>query len=156
MSRFANLPKCLLMIAMVATLPACKTVVTSQLEAAVPGTTMSIRGVERSELPRTEDLKSKATGQYEFMATAPDGKRMYGLLPLRVNGQSMAISILFFAPGLALGGFRDALPVYQVDPANNVLKFKVQEGDEWRQYQPLEVESARAKAYFDGLTAKKE
>ena len=156
MSRFANLPKCLLLIAMIATLPGCRSFVTSQLDATVPGTTLTIRGVERSELPRTEDLRAKATGQYEFMATAPDGKRMYGLLPLRVNGQSMAISILFFAPGLAIGGFRDALPFYQVDPANNVLNFKIKDGDEWRQYHPLEVESARAKAYFDGLTTKKE
>lgn len=131
----------------VASLTACKTV--SQLDAVTPGTTMAIRGVERTELPRTEELGSKSTGQYEFMATAPDGKKMYGLLPLHINGQTMTMSILFFAPALAIGGFRDTLPFYQVDPANNVLMFKSKEADEWRKYQPLEVETARAKAYFE-------
>ena len=130
-----------------AILSGCSTV--TKLEGATPGTTLAIRGVARTELPRDEDLSAKASGQYEFMATAPDGKKLYGLLPLNVNGGKMAMSILFFAPALVIGGFRDVLPFYQVDVENQVLRFKRNEADPWSQYEPRAAESERAKAYFD-------
>ena len=130
-----------------AALAGCSTV--TRLEGASPGTTLAIRGIDRTELPRTEDLSSKATGQYEFMATTPDGKKIYGLLPLNVNGGTMAVSIIFFAPALLIGGFRDVFPFYQIDVENNVLRFKKKEADAWRQYQPLAIESDRSKVYFD-------
>ena len=132
-----------------AVLSGCSTV--TRLEGASAGTTLAIRGIARTELPRSEDLSSKATGQYEFMATTPDGKRLYGLLPLNVNGATMTMSIVFFAPALFIGGFRDVFPYYQVDAENNVMRFKKKEADEWRQYQPLAIEKNRAKAYFDSL-----
>ena len=128
-------------------LAGCSTV--TRLEGAVPGTTLAIRGVERTHLPREENLSSKATGQYEFMATSPEGKKVYGLLPLKVNGGTMAMSIIFFAPALFIGGFRDVFPFYQVDAEKNSIRFKLNEKDEWRQYQPLAVEGQRAKVYFD-------
>ena len=128
-------------------LSGCSTV--TRLEGTTPGTTLSIRGVERAELPRSEDLKSKSTGQYEFMATAPDGKKLYGLLPLNVNGGTMAASIILFAPALFIGGFRDVLPFYQVDVEKQVLRYKRKDGDPWSEYQPRGVESAKAKEYFD-------
>jgi hypothetical protein len=127
----------------------CSTV--TRLESADPGTTLAIKGIERTELPRTEDLKSKATGQYEFMATTPAGQKLYELLPLKVNGGTMAASILFFAPALFIGGFRDVFPFYQVDPEKNVLRYKMAEKEEWRQYQPLVAEAKRSKEYFDTL-----
>lgn len=130
-------------------LTGCSTV--TRLEGAAPGATLAIRGIARTELPRTEDLSSKATGQYEFMATNADGKKIYGLLPLSVNGGTMAMSILFFAPALFIGGFRDVFPFYQVDPEKNVVRFRKTESDAWREYQPISVESARAKQYFDTL-----
>jgi hypothetical protein len=135
--------------AAIVVLAGCSTV--TRLEGATPGTTLAIRGIARTELPRTEDLSSKATGQYQFMATAPDGKKLYGLLPLSVNGGTMTMSILFFAPALFIGGFRDVFPFYQVDAENKVLRFKKNENDDWRQYFPLAIESARAKEYFDTL-----
>lgn len=130
-----------------ALLAGCSTM--SRLEGTEPGTKLAIKDVASSDLPRDEDLASKATGQHIFMATGPDGKKMYGLLPLRVNGGTMAGSILLFAPALFIGGFRDVFPYYQVDPANNVLRYKLKSQDEWRQYQPLEAETRRAKAYFE-------
>ena len=133
----------------IAVLGGCSTV--TRLEGSAPGTTLAIKGIDRTELPRTEDLASKATGQYEFMATTPDGKKLYGLLPLKVNGGTMAMSIVFFAPALFIGGFRDVFPFYQVDPEKNVLRFKLKETDEWRQYQPRAVEGKRSKEYFDTL-----
>ena len=132
-----------------AVLSGCSTV--TRLDGASPGMTLAIRGVARTELPRTEDLSSKATGQYEFMATTPDGKKLYGLLPLNVNGGTMTMSIIFFAPALFIGGFRDVFPYYQVDPENNVMRFKKNEADDWRQYQPLVIERNRSKEYFDAL-----
>lgn len=142
-----TMARTLAVIAALAVLSGCSTL--TQMEATTPGTTLEIHGSARIELPRSEDLKSKATGQYEFMATAPDGKKLYGLLPLNVNGGTMAMSILFFAPAMFIGGFRDVLPFYQVDVDNQVLNYKRKAGDPWSQYRPLEVESARAKAHFD-------
>ena len=42
-------------------------------------------------------------------------------------------------------------PFYQVDPEKNVVRFRKTESDAWREYQPISVESARAKQYFDTL-----
>ncbi len=133
----------------IACLAGCSTV--TRLEGTAPGATLAIKGIARTELPRTEDLSSKATGQYEFMATTADGKKLYGLLPLSVNGGTMAASILFFAPALFIGGFRDVFPFYQVDPEKNVVRFRKTEAEGWREYQPISVERDRAKEYFDTL-----
>lgn len=34
----------------------------------------------------------------------------------------MAVSILFFAPGLLIGGFRDVFPHYEVDPVVRAIR----------------------------------
>jgi hypothetical protein len=102
------------------------------------------------DLPREVKLDSKATGQHEFVATAPSGKSLYGILPLSVNGGKMAASIIFFAPALFMGGFRDVFPFYQLDPDAGLLRYKSGENEDWRLYQPTSAESDRAKAIFDG------
>jgi hypothetical protein len=129
----------------------------TRFEAPTPGTTLYIRGLERMDLPKEARLDSKSTGQHEFVATAPGGQSLYGILPLRVNGGTMAVSILLFAPALFIGGFRDVFPFYQLDPEGGVLRYKVKDGEEWRLYQPTSAESNRAKLYFDaeGTLAKK-
>jgi hypothetical protein len=130
-------------------LSACSSV--TRLEGTVPGTTLAIKGLDRTELPRSEDLASKATGQYEFMARAPDGTTLYGILPLKVSGGKMAGSILFFAPALFIGGFRDVFPFYQFDTDRQVVLYKMKQAEEWRVYTPIGAERARAKASFDAL-----
>ena len=126
---------------------ACSTV--SHLEGIPPGTTLSIKGITATELPRTEDLRSKSVGNYEFVATAPDGQKLYGLLPLNVNGGTMAASILFFAPALFIGGFRDTFPFYQVDVDKQELRFKSIDTEAWRTYKPTAAESQRAKEVLE-------
>jgi len=112
-------------------------------------TTLQLKGKALSELPYQLDLDAKATGQYEFVSTSPEGKKMYGILPLHVNGTKMGMSIAFFAPALAIGGFRDAYGFYQFDPANNLLRYKLKEEDEWRMTQPTKLESERARAALE-------
>jgi hypothetical protein len=126
----------------------------SHFEGASPGSTLALRGIPKVELPSDLRLNSKATGQYEFKAGSATGQTLYGLLPLRVNGGSMAGSIIFFAPALFIGGFRDAFGFYQIDPDAGVLRFKMTEADPWRSHQPTAAETIRAKAYFDILDAK--
>ena len=121
---------------------------TTHLEAVKPGTTLALHGVSQMSLPQDRDLASKATGQYEFVATAPDGQSMYGILPLHVSGGKMAGSILFFAPALFIGGFRDVMPFYQFDPDANELRYRSSDKDEWRLYKPLNAEAERAKTFF--------
>lgn len=126
----------------------------THMEPVSAGTTIALRGMPRAELPRDEKLNSKSTGQYEFMATTPSGQTLYGVLPLRVNGATMATSIALFAPALAIGGFRDAYPFYQVDPEAGLIRYKNKEADDWRLYKPSSAESNRAKAYFEALAEK--
>jgi len=121
---------------------------TSHLVGAQPGTSLTLHGTPQMTLPHEEDLASKATGQYEFEARTSSGQSLYGILPLHVNGGKIAASILFFAPALFIGGFRDVFPYYQFDPDAGVLRYKSREEDEWRLYKPLEIESDRAKNYF--------
>lgn len=121
---------------------------TTHLEAVKPGTTLALHGVTQMTLPQERDLASKATGQYEFVATAPGGQSMYGILPLHVSGGKMAGSILFFAPALFIGGFRDVMPFYQFDPDANELHYRSSEQEEWRLYKPLNAEAERAKTFF--------
>lgn len=121
---------------------------TTHLEGAKPGTTLALHGVTQMTLPQERDLASKATGQYEFVATAPSGQSMYGILPLHVSGGKMAGSILFFAPALFIGGFRDVMPFYQFDPDANELHYRSSDKEEWRLYKPLNAEAERAKNFF--------
>jgi hypothetical protein len=124
----------------------------TKFEAVSPGTTLTLAGRERMELPKEVQLGSKATGQHEFVATAPSGKVLYGILPLSVNGGKMAMSILFFAPALFIGGFRDVFPFYQLDPDAGFLRYKSEAREDWRLYQPTSAEISRAKQVFDGAT----
>ncbi len=121
---------------------------TTHLEAVTPGTTLALHGVTQMTLPQDRDLASKATGQYEFVATTPDGQSMYGILPLHVSGGKMAGSILFFAPALFIGGFRDVMPFYQFDPGTNELHYRSSDKEEWRLYKPLNAEAERARKFF--------
>lgn len=123
----------------------------TRFEGAVPGTRFSLREFEVVELPKEMVLESKATGQYEFMATTPACDALYGILPLRVNGGTMGASIVLFAPALFIGGFRDVFAFYQLDPVEGVVRFKNKAEDDWRRYKPTSAERERAKRYFDGL-----
>ena len=121
---------------------------TTHLEAVKPGTTLALHGVTQMTLPQDRDLASKATGQYEFVATAPGGQSMYGILPLHISGGKMAGSIMFFAPALFIGGFRDVMPFYQFDPEANELHYRSSDKEEWRLYKPLNAEAERARTFF--------
>lgn len=122
---------------------------TTQFQAINPGTTLVVKGSEKTALPRQERMRSQSTGQIEFKATSAEGETMYGILPLRVSGGKMAGSIMFFAPALFIGGFRDVLPFYEFDPSTRTLRYKRSKDDEWRMHQPTSAESERARMYFD-------
>ncbi|MBL0729985.1 hypothetical protein [Piscinibacter sp. HJYY11] len=126
--------------------------VTAQFKPAAPGTTLAIRGAsDKQELPRSEDLAAKTTGQYEFMAVSPKGDKMYGLLPLKVNPGKIVMSALFFAPAIFIAGIRDPFNFYEMDPAANTLRYKTNEADEWTAYVPTKSESDRARQYFEAV-----
>lgn len=129
-----------------AALQACSTA--TRFETATPGATLTLSGKPQVTLPANLQIDSKATGQHLFKVVGPSGKEMYGLLPLHVNGGTMAGSIMFFAPALFIGGFRDAYPFYQFDPEGGLLRFKMKDGDEWRLFKPSEAEAERARAFF--------
>jgi len=130
------------------TLQACSS--TARFETAQVGTQLTVRGLETVKLPHSFDLGAKATGQHEFQAVAADGKAIYGILPLRVNGGRMAMSILFFAPALALGGFRDAYPLYEFDIEKGEIRYQTGDTTHWRVHRISPAESERAKAFFEG------
>lgn len=127
-------------------LQACSS--TARFDAVQPGTRLTVGDLAPVELPHTYDLGAKATGQHEFRVETPDGKSMYGILPLKVNGGRMAVSILFFAPALAMGGFRDAYANYKFDVERGEVLFQTGEGRDWRVHRVSEQESIRARARF--------
>jgi hypothetical protein len=133
-------------------LQGCSTV--SRIESVTPGTTLAVSGVARIDLPSELRLDSKATGQHVFKAVGATGQALYGLIPLRVSGAKMTASILFFAPALFIGGFRDAFPFYQLDLDAGLVRFKETGSDDWRLYKPTSAEGQRAKDYFDVIEAK--
>lgn len=139
--------KRVLLVSVIVVLQACSAV--TRFEAVKPGTTLEVNGDARTELPREVKLPSKATRQYEFKAMSPTGEVMYGILPLSVNGGKMAMSILFFAPALFVGGFRDVFPYYRFDPDAGVLQYKVKGSDDWRIYDPSKAESERSRQLLD-------
>jgi hypothetical protein len=133
-------------------LQGCSTM--TRFDGASAGVVLSLPENQNMELPKDLRLKSKATGQYLFKATSSSGQTLYGLLPLHVNGGTMAGSILFFAPTLFIGGFRDVFPFYQLDPDAGLIRFKKKEADEWRLSKPTTAESERAKIFFDRMDIK--
>jgi hypothetical protein len=147
MSRYKSLLGPFVIAAALLLLQGCSTI--SRFETATPETTLELRGIPKANLPSDLRLDSKATGQHLFKAASATGQTLYGVLPLRVNGGRMALSIIFFAPALVLGGFRDSYAVYQVDLNAGVLRFKTAKAKDWHLYKPTDAESARAKAYFD-------
>ena len=148
MSTTTRRPAVLLTTAGLALLGGCAA--TTHLEGVQPGTTLALHGVAQMALPQDRDLASKATGQYEFVATSATGKSMYGILPLHVSGGKMAGSILFFAPALFIGGFRDVMPFYQFDPDANELRYRSTAQEEWHLYKSpkLDAEAERARTFF--------
>ncbi|HEY9108206.1 MAG TPA: hypothetical protein VIN58_16095 [Roseateles sp.] len=136
-----------LIVLALAALQACSTV-SPRFETTVPGATLALSKKEPVTLPANFEVDSKATGQHLFKVVAPGGREMYGLLPLRVNGGKMAGSILFFAPALAIGGFRDPFPFYEFDPENGTLRYKMTAEAEWRLFKPSEAEAERARTFF--------
>ena len=120
----------------------------TRFESPEAGSRLEILGREGDELPRSVKLPSKATGQHEFRATAPGGEELFGILPLRVSGGKMATSIIFFAPALFIGGFRDVFPHYEIDPVEQVIRYRSNASEEWRVYVPNSAEIERAKASF--------
>ncbi len=122
---------------------------TTRFESPSEGSRLAVRGYSSDALPRTERLSSKATGQHEFKATSADGDALYGILPLRVSGGKMAGSILFFAPALFIGGFRDVFPYYEIDADAGVVRYRSKDEKNWRIYTPTEAEQARAREWFE-------
>ena len=120
----------------------------TRFEAPEPESRLELLGRDGVELPRSVKLPSKATGQHEFRAVAPSGEELFGILPLRVSGVKMATSIIFFAPALFIGGFRDVFPHYEIDPVAKVIRYRSSANEEWRVYVPNTAEIERAKASF--------
>lgn len=148
--KISNATRLVAILACAALLQGC--VSTAQFKTNMPGSTLALRGgSDKKDLPRSEDLGSKATGQYQFMATPPQGEPLYGILPLKVNGGKIVASIMFFAPALFIGGFRDPYGFYEFDPTAKALRYKQAETDDWYTYIPTTSESERAKVYFEAL-----
>lgn len=111
-----------------------------------PGTTLQLRDT-KLDLPTTHSLKGTSFGNYEFKAQAPGHEPFYGLLPLNFKGAHLALDVLFFAPG-AFFNLRGAFPFYEIDVANQTVRFKKKAGDEWTEVHPQSPQVERARAYF--------
>jgi hypothetical protein len=94
-------------------------------------------------------LESSTYPTYEFRAQLAGLDPFFGVLPLRFNGGYLAADILFFAPA-AFFNLREVFPYYDIDLEKRVVRYRLNEGEEWRIYHPREAEAARAKEFFKG------
>ncbi|MFQ6371988.1 hypothetical protein [Shewanella sp. YIC-542] len=120
---------------------------TTSLTAMHPDTKIYIKEAKGQDAPRTETLSTTSFGQYEFMAVNGDQQPFYGVLPLKFNGGYLATDIIFFAPA-AFFNLREVFPHYQFDVANQSLKYRKSERDNWVEYVPTEAEKLRAQTWF--------
>lgn len=134
----------LILISLLAWLSACSTMTT--ITANEPGTQLNLRGTQL-DLPVRHSLRGTSFGNYEFKAQAPGQQPFFGLLPLSFKGGHLALDVLFFAPG-AFFNLRAAFPYYEIDVANQVVRFKKRDSDPWTEMRPKAAEVERARAYF--------
>lgn len=120
---------------------------TTQLRSVHPGVDLSIQEKSLGPMPVNVDLRTTTFGNYEFRATRADGKKMYGILPLKFNGGYLAMNILFFAPA-SFFNLREVYPLYEFDVDRNVIKFRGSEKESWMETQPTPEEAARARRFF--------
>ncbi len=114
-----------------------------------PQDAVSLRVREKTyaTLPSTDSIKTTTFGNYEFVATTPDGKVLQGILPLKFNGGFLALDILFFAPAMFFN-LRGVYPEYELDTAAGVIRYRKKGTTGWTEYQPTPAEAERARAYF--------
>lgn len=134
----------LFLVSLLVWLAACST--TTSITASEPDTRLNLRGTQL-DLPTSHSLRGTSFGNYEFKAQAPGLEPFYGLLPLNFKGDHLALDVLFFAPG-AFFNLRAAFKYYQIDVANQVVRFKKKDSDPWTEIRPKAVEVERARAYF--------
>lgn len=133
---------------LLSSLALCACSAVTQLSSTQSDATITIKEGKHSGNPRSETLKTTSFGNYEFKVEQPQGKVLYGVLPLKFNGGYLAADILFFAPA-AFFNLREVYPYYEFDTEKGVVRYKNKPQDSWLEYAPLAAESERAKAYFN-------
>lgn len=119
---------------------------TTSITAHDPGTELNLRGTVL-QLPAKHSLRGTSFGNYEFKAQAPGQDPFYGILPLQFKGEHLAIDVLLFMPA-AFFNLRAAFKFYEIDVANQVVRFKSKESAEWTEVRPRPAEAERARVYF--------
>ena len=118
------------------------------MTATQPNVTISVKDkVANAKAPVSGEFGATTFGNYEFKATAADGKTFYGILPLKFNGGYLAVDILFFAPA-AFFNLREVHAMYEFDVQQGVVKFRQLPDAQWMETRPTAAEAERAKSYF--------
>ena len=97
--------------------------------------------------PITSSIRRTTFGKYPFRIEKDGYESLYGVLPLNVNGAVIALDVLFFAPATFWNTQR-AFPFYEFDLEEQVIRYKNNSEDGWKEYQITEQEKAQAKSFF--------
>ncbi len=108
---------------------------------------VQLREKSYSALPATDRVKTTTFGNYEFKAENAGGEPFYGILPLKFNGGYLALDILFFAPA-TFYNLRGVFPEYEIDVAEQTIRYRSSASDSWVEYKPTPAEVERARLYF--------
>lgn len=120
---------------------------TTTMTAVQGAASLDVKVAGPSTLPRTEKLDNTSFGNYEFKAESPGFEPLYGVLPLRLNGNYMALDILFFCPALFFN-LREVFPFYEFDLEKRLVRYRRKASDPWVEFQPTSAESERAQRHF--------
>ena len=119
----------------------------STLRSTAADTEINVQKKAIGKAPLKVELQTTTFGNYEFRAKRPDGKTMYGILPLKFNGGYLAANILFFAPA-SFWNLRELYPQYEFDVDENLIKFRGNDNEAWMMMKPTPEEAARARKFF--------
>lgn len=119
----------------------------TNLSALQADATIDVKSAKQNSTPRIDSFTVTSFGNYEFCAKAAGLEPFYGVLPLKFNGGYLVFDILFFTP-LALFNLREVEAFYNFDIENKVVRYRMNEDDEWISYVPLDYEAARAREFF--------
>ena len=97
--------------------------------------------------PFSGKIGSTTFGKYPIKIQKDGYDTIYGNLQLKVKGGNIVLSALFFAPA-AFFSAQNALPQYEFDLEQGIIKYKIKRNSEWLIYQIPDEQKEASKDFF--------
>lgn len=123
--------------------------VTTNIKFTQPGVTLKIKDKAYAAGPVKDDFAVTTFGSYEFVAEKEGHEPVYGIIPLRLNGDYLLVDIIFFAPACFINLF-GVYPYYEIDMDKSIIRYST-DNVNWSDLYISNEESAYAKKYYEKL-----